>query len=375
MRAAGQRLAWLLCLLLAAGNVVLAYVAFPHGSTSLPVAVPVGLAVTSQSAAMAASPVAANDLVDSQGHISPAQRSIAVYPLVSGPIVSFPVKEGQRVAKGEILAQLDDAEYRTDCERATAVLDLAKHALRELEQGNRPEEIAQARSDLAEAEAQLAQLEAEWKRCCQLHDRRVLSNQDYELTQSRYRAMSRRVEKLRYGLRLAEMGPREERIAMARAQVRQAEADLAKAQMKLECCTIRAPSPGTILKKNVEEGTFVNPMVSKGPDSICEMASLTSMEAELLIREQDVSRVFVGKKCRLHAVAYPQRTYEGTVVRLGPMADRGKGVIPAYVQVNVPPSEEGEYLKPQMRAVVSFLDKKVDGGPFDNRSRIANANP
>lgn len=373
VRVAGQRVAWLFCLLLAGGNVVLAYMAFPHGSTSLPLAVPGG-AVAAQPAATAASPAAA-DVVDSQGHISPAQRSVAVCPLVSGVIISFPVQEGQRVVKGQILAQLDDAEYRTDCERANAALDQAKQALRELERGNRPEEIAQAGSDLAEAEAQLQQLEAEWKRCCELHDRRVLSNQDYELTQSRYRAMSHRVEKLRYVLRLAEMGPREERIGMARSQVRQAEADLAKAQLKLDSCTIRAPSSGTILKKNVEEGTFINPMVSKGPDSICEMASLGCMEAELLIREQDVSRVFVGKKCRLHAVAYPQRAYEGTIVRLGPTADRAKGVIPAYVQVSVPPSEEGVYLRPQMRAVVSFLHKKADDGPLDNRSRIADAKP
>ena len=63
-----------------------------------------------------------------------------------------------------------------------------------------------------------------------------------------------------HALKLMEEGPRIERIDVARAQVGQAAAELAKAEWRLSNCIIRAPVSGTILKKNAEEGNIVNPV-------------------------------------------------------------------------------------------------------------------
>ena len=169
--------------------------------------------------------------------------------------------------------------------------------------------------------------------------------------------MDRRVQRLKLALKLMEEGPRIERINVARAQVGQAEAELAKAEWRLDNCIIRAPISGTILKKNAEEGSLVNPIAMQGFYSLCEMADLSDLEVDLTIQERDISKIFKDQKCKVRAEAFPDRVYEGYVSRLMPTADRAKGAIPVRVKVKVPADEEGVYLKPEMGALVSFLKK------------------
>ena len=115
------------------------------------------------------------------------------------------------------------------------------------------------------------------------------------------------------------------------------------------------PISGTILKKNAEEGNVVNTIAFNGSYSLCEMADLSDLEVDLSIQERDVARVFKNQKCKVRAEAYPERTYEGDVSRLMPIADRAKGAVPVRVKLTVPAVEEGVYLKPEMGVNVSFL--------------------
>jgi multidrug resistance efflux pump len=146
-------------------------------------------------------------------------------------------------------------------------------------------------------------------------------------------------------------------VAVSNAQVDQAAADLAKAEWQLNNCIIRAPTSGTILKKNAEEGSLVNPIAMQGFYSLCEMADLSDLEVDLTIQERDISKISQGQSCKVRAEAFPDRVYEGKVSRLMPTADRSKGAIPVRVKVTVPANEEGVYLKPEMGALVSFLNK------------------
>jgi multidrug resistance efflux pump len=294
--------------------------------------------------------------LESKGYIIPAHQ-ILVSPKVNGIVVKLNIIESQRVAKGDVLAELENDEYMADNNRAKAALDTAKQNLEELERGYRPEEIAEAKAELAESQAQLVQLEADYKRSAELLSKHVHSKEQYDGTLSKYQAMEQHVQKLQFALRLMEKGPRIERIDAARAQVAQAQAELAKAEWRLGNCVIRAPISGTILKKNAEEGSLVNPIAMQGFYSLCEMADLSDLEVELMIQERDVSKVEKGQKCKIRAEAYPDRIYDGYVSRLMPTADRGKGAIPVRVKISVPAQEEGVYLKPEMGAIVSFLKK------------------
>lgn len=301
-------------------------------------------------------------VLESKGYLTPAHQ-ILVSPKVTGMVVHLDIEEGRAVKKGDVLALLEAVEYERDLERAVATRDLAKAQLLELENGSRPEEIKQGEAELAQAQEEIIDLERIYKRQRMLYESKSTPEQEFQRTESAYLAMLRRLERLKLAVELLKQGPRVERIAAGRAAVAQAEAEVGKAQWRLDNCKIVAPITGTILKKNAEEGNIVNPMAFNGSFSLCELADLSDLEVDLSIQERDIARIFVGQKCRIRTEAYPDRFYDGEVSRLMPIADRSKGAVPVRVKVRVAKEEQGLYLKPQMGAIVSFFDVKVTRAP------------
>jgi multidrug resistance efflux pump len=295
-------------------------------------------------------------VLESNGYFMPA-RKILVSPKVSGMLMAFNLQEGQRVQKGQVLGVIESVEYESDLNRFQAALDSAQQRLLELENGNRKEEIEQASAELAETEAMLKKSESDYNRARDLLQKNSFTQAEFDDVFANYQSQKRRVERLKAALKLMELGPRVERKAQAKADVALATAEIAKAQWRLENCKIRSPISGTILTKNAEEGNIVNPVAMNGSFSLCEMADLSDLEVDLKIQERDVARIFAGQTCKVRAIAYPDRIYEGVVDRLMPIADRSKGAVPIRVKVKVPAAEEGVYLKPDMGAIVTFYAK------------------
>jgi HlyD family secretion protein len=303
-------------------------------------------------------------VLESKGYIIAAHQ-ILVSPKVSGMVTRLTFEEGKRVKKGDILAEIEDVDYRTDYEHALGECELARQKLLELEHGNRPEEIAQAKAQLQESEANLITLEADWKRIQLLRKSNVATPADYDASQSRYQAMVRQIERMRFAYNLMLAGSRQEKIDQAKADLQTAKSNVEKAKWKLDNCKIRSPVTGTILKKNAEEGNLVNAIAFSGSVSLCELADLSDLEVDLTVQERDIANVFKGQHCVVRAEAYPDRVYQGVVSRLMPIADRAKGAIPVRVKLTVPREEEGVYLKPEMGAVVTFYAAATASKPAD----------
>ena len=299
-------------------------------------------------------PAAGRIALESRGYIMPAKQ-ILVSPKVSGMIVELNIEEGERVSKGDILAIIESTEYQSEFDRQTALLNAAKQKLLELERGTRPEEVSQAEADLAQAQTQLEEDERQYKRQQLLAKQNAGTESALTLAETQYMGQQKRVERSKLALELLKQGAREERVEIARAEVKQVEADLTRAAWRLGNCTIKAPITGTILRKNAEEGNIVNSVAFNGSYSICEMADLANLEVDLKILESDIRKIKVGQKCSITAEAWPGRVYEGFVDRLMPIADRAQGAIPIRVKVKIPADEEGVYLKPDMSAVVTFF--------------------
>src|SRR5205807_8870326 len=117
-----------------------------------------------------------------------------------------------------------------------------------------PEEIEQAKYDLEEYEKSLRQLRLDLERSQRLSVGNAMAERDFEQAKYAHDAMAQRVERLRFAYKLMKDGPRQERILAAQADVKQAQAALAKAQWRLDNCAIRAPVSGTILTKKAEKG-------------------------------------------------------------------------------------------------------------------------
>lgn len=305
-------------------------------------------------------------VLESKGYIIPEQQ-ILVSPQVSGRVIELNFEAGQRVERDFVLAILDSTEYRAEFERVNALLAAAQENLAEMREGSRPDEIKQVKAELAESQTNLEQAERDYKRLKELVTSGFGNRQDYETAESQYQMLRKRVDKLGAMAQLMIDGPRPERKRAAEAQVRQQEAELRRAKWRLDNCVIIAPISGTILKKNAELGNLVNSVAFNGSFSLCDMADLSKLEVELSIQERDISKVKKGQRCRVQPEAYMDRYYDGIVSRLMPIADRAKGAIPVRVRLKVPPEEEGQFLKPEMGAIVKFYDEIIeDLSPANN---------
>jgi multidrug resistance efflux pump len=155
------------------------------------------------------------------------------------------------------------------------------------------------------------------------------------------------------------------------AELNQATANLTKAEWRYNNTVVEAPITGIVLSKKTEEGNIVNPAAfSNGLSaSLCEMANLYELEVDLSIAERDIAKVFFKQECRVRAEAFPNRFYNGYVSRIMPMADRSKTSVPVRVLIQfpatdargkaLPKEEQGEFLRPEMGAIVTFLNRKV----------------
>ena len=195
------------------------------------------------------------------------------------------------VKKGAVLAELEDTDYKADMDHAESALKAARQRLAEIE-AMRPREIGQAKAELERAKPDLVQLKADFERS----QRSVPEAEGHfavglRTGREQVSPAEQRVRSL--GVRLGTAGDsRGNKVAAAKADVQQAEADLDKARWRLDNCKIRAPINGTILKKNAEEGNLVNPIAMNGSFSLCDLADLSDLEVELTIEERNISKVF-----------------------------------------------------------------------------------
>ncbi len=350
-RLAGVRLVWAAIGTLAGAVLALAGVALAlvylllKRPVERDVPPPVAASVSTEQQTQSSAKSSGSDL-DFKGYILPVQP-ILVSPKVSGTIVKLHIGEGCHVKKGEVLAELEDIDYKADFFRAQWAVETARQQLTEAET-SQPKEIGQAEAEMEKSKLELAQLEADFERSRDLYYKQAASKTEYESSETRFRAAEQHVRSMDYALgamRLALC----QKVATARTQLEQAEADLAKVRWKLECCIVRSPSSGTILKKNAEEGS----QVSSGA-SLCELANLSELEVEVPIPERDIGRISPGQHGQVRTEAFPDRVYAGVVSRVMPVANRVQSAIAVRVKITVPRDEEGVYLKPEMIAQVSF---------------------
>jgi multidrug resistance efflux pump len=363
----GSWLPWVLCLLLAGSTGYLAWRVFAAvgaeskgGSASTPAGTSAGRDGKGGPAGAKKEPNKGALVLESKGYIIPVSL-VQVSPKVGGMVMELNIEEGKWVKEGSVLAVLETTEYQKEYNRTKGMYDAAAQRLNELTE-YRHKEIEQVRAELEDAKAQERQLKVDYERNLDLRRRGAVAEREYELARFTYDSQVQKVRRLGLALELIIKGPRDARIAAVRGELAQAQAEMEKAKWKLDNCEVRAPISGTILSKKAEKGNQVNPAAfSNGLSaSLCEMADLTEMEVDLAIPDRDIAKVFKGQKCVVRAEAYLDRLYEGYVSRVMPIADRAKGALPVRVRILIPAAEEGQYLRPEMGALVTFYNQRSE---------------
>ena len=189
-----------------------------------------------------------------------AQANLA-FP-TSGQIASVGVAIGDRVARGEILARLDDRVAQRDVAQAAADVNTAQAQLAKARAGARPQELAQNRALVGGADAKLRTAQAELQRQQSLATVGIASRRDVEQAQAAYAdALADLRDKQQVGSLLV-AGPRVQDVDLASAQLEQSRAALATAQTRASLLTLVAPLDGIVTARMKNAGEVVDTTIT-----------------------------------------------------------------------------------------------------------------
>ncbi len=208
-----------------------------------------------------------------------ASRQAELAFQVSGVLVSLPVREGQAVAKGDVIGQLRQEEFQARLAALQGQLDTARANLLAARSGARPEERLRLEAQVRSAGAQLTNARAELDRATQLLRSRTISRVEFDraetsfqVAQENHRAASQTLEQATIG--------REEDIQAREAEVRGLEGRVVEANIQLQDSTLRAPFDGVIARRFVEQGQNVRAM-----EPVVQFQNATEIEVAVDIPE------------------------------------------------------------------------------------------
>jgi RND family efflux transporter MFP subunit len=185
-----------------------------------------------------------------------ASKKVELAFQVPGVLVKLPVKEGQRIAKGEVIAQLRQSEFQARLKTLQGQLDQARAALRALQSGERPEQRLRLEAQVRAADAKLANARVEFNRYDQLLRRGATTRSEFDAAQTALRVAR---EEHEAAVQMLEKGTiaREEDIEAKEAEVRGLEGRVVEANIQLEDSTLHAPYDGVIARRFVEQNQNV----------------------------------------------------------------------------------------------------------------------
>ncbi len=149
--------------------------------------------------------------------------------------------------------------------------------------------------------------------------------------------------------------------ANSQATLVKAQTNFDLAQLRMNDVTIRAPLAGTILERNVEEGTVIQSASQNvsGGSVLFVMATLEAMQVRTLVDETDMGELRAGMPSTVTVEAYPDRTFQGAVEKIEPQAEVQQNVTMFPVIVSL--DNRNGLLKPGMNAEVEILiDQATD---------------
>ncbi|OIO67923.1 MAG: hemolysin D [Zetaproteobacteria bacterium CG12_big_fil_rev_8_21_14_0_65_55_1124] len=233
-----------------------------------------------------------------------------------GRIADMLAREGELVSKGQLLARLDSDRLQALVARAAAQVEMQQAVVARLEAGNRPEDIRRAGADLAAARAQAKDAARTAARLQSLSSRDLASR---ELADNAATAAAAAHERVKAGseiLQLAELGPRSEDIDAARAQLKEAQAQLALANKELAEAALYAPSDGMIRNRILEPGDMASPQ-----RPLYTLAITNPLWVRAYVSETDLGRVRPGMTAEVSTDSFPGKEYRGWIGYISPSAE------------------------------------------------------
>lgn len=217
------------------------------------------------------------ETVSATGKIKP-ELEVSISPEVPGEIIELPIREGQPVKKGDLLARINPDLLQSSVSRSRAGL-------------------ANAKAGFEQAKASLVEAKANYGRSSTLFEKGVISRSDFDAAIAAY-DRAKAAERSAY------------------FTVQSAGATVNEASDNLGRTSIFAPMDGTISLLAVELGERVVGTQQMAGTELLRVADLSQMEVEVDVNENDIVKIAVGDKAIVEVDAYLKKKFEGAVTEI-----------------------------------------------------------
>ncbi|GAB6166266.1 efflux RND transporter periplasmic adaptor subunit [Thermostilla marina] len=231
---------------------------------------------------------------------------------VGGPLIQRPIRVGQKVEKGDLLAKIDPTDFEVELNSAKGALARAEAELAKMQAGARPEEIEQLKAAVASAKAAYERAQKDYERDSQLVASRTISQQDFDLTKQRVEQTEAELRQAEEALAIGLRGAREEDIAAKKAEILTLSAAVEATENKLKYCELHAPFSGTITAIYVENFETVQPQ-----QPICRLVDIGHIDFVVDVPESALPLVPYAKELRCKFREIPEKVFPATVTEIG----------------------------------------------------------
>ena len=251
-----------------------------------------------------------------------AVKAMAASSFAQPEILEIPVKEGDKVTKGQTLAVLDDSDVRKTADIAKNDYDLAVSTCAEKDK--------EARNGYAKAIQDLNTAQANYDRTKALYDGGSVPKVDLETAENGLNDAKRERDSytVKNGTAVADDS--------YRLQIEKAKYDYEKATESLEDTVLKAPIDGTVVRVNTKVGRFADKMENDAPLFVIE--NLDQLELEIKVSEYSIGKVALGQEAEISADILNGATVHGVVDSISPTGEEKGGgsterVIPTTIRI------------------------------------------
>ena len=276
-------------------------------------------------------------------------RLITVAPRVSGPAVKLLVDDNDEVNAGDLLVEIDPADYEVKLKEAEAKLAQAKAELNvtEKEVAKGEANVNQSVEDISSARSKLNFAEKDHQRFSAMYKEGIVSKQDFEnsktkleVSQADNKATNEKAQAAKHAL-----ASNQAKSESMNANIQRLEAEVEQAKLNLKYTKIYAPQSGKISARSVEMGNYLQigqPLMQIVPDEVWVVANF---------KESQLTNMRDKQKVSIKVDTYPNKRFKGEVQSIQRSTGAKSSLFP-------PENAVGSYVKIVQRVPVKIIFKE-----------------
>jgi HlyD family secretion protein len=276
------------------------------------------------------------------GKVTPITK-VEVKSKASGIVKKLLVDYGDRVKKGQLLAQLDKIEIEAQVEQSKAALEAAQANLRSTQA-----DLERAKVDAEGPDVPL--LKRAYDRATGMAKDGVVSASALDDAQKNYEMSLNK-----QNVSKAQVTVLKAKIAQAQAQVAQDQANLKQLDEQLNYTDIVSPIDGIVLSRDVQMGDAVSSILVLGSSAtlVMNLGDTSEVYVKGKVDESDIGKVYLGQPARIKVESFKDKTFNGKVTKISPMGVEKDNVTTFEVRVSI--MNPGGELKAEMTANAEII--------------------